>query len=311
MARDHSVETACDIALKFCVPKRDKAMLSPEGWPDLVAGVAKPIPYGLLSLSEMVNFSVVGVCSLCAQLMFEVVSLNRAVLDRGEGGLRMDDEEKFRVRKWLDIASTVSAEFEWQAVQDRVDIFRKKLDKPLSIGDLRYEFVALKETIDKGLGFQLVYRYPNSKRELISNWQADWSKALKSFPSAEEDIKAAVDCWALGHSTAAVFHAMRVLEHGLRALASDLGKNYDTQAWYNIINEIESEIRKLGNMPKSAAKNERLQFLAEAAKEFVYFKDGWRNYVSHARGKYDEHQARSVIEHVRSFMNGLTSELPE
>ena len=104
---------------------------------------------------------------------------------------------------------------------------------------------------------------------------------------------------------------MRVLEHGLRALAADLGLTYDVQQWYNIINEIESEIRKQGNMPKSAAKTERLRFLAEAAKEFVYFKDGWRNYVSHARGTYDEHQARNILEHVRSFMNVLSSEIYE
>lgn len=58
-------------------------------------------------------------------------------------------------------------------------------------------------------------------------------------------------------------------------------------------------------------KNERMQFLSEAAKEFFYFKDGWRNYVAHARGTYDEHQAASVLEHTRTFMNHLSTELSD
>jgi hypothetical protein len=45
----------------------------------------------------------------------------------------------------------------------------------------------------------------------------------------------------------------------------------------------------------------------QAAKDFFYFKDGWRNYVSHGGDPYDEHQARSVLDHVRSFMSHLAS----
>lgn len=136
--------------------------------------------------------------------------------------------------------------------------------------------------------------------------------ALKSFPSANRDVFAAVDCWALGHYTAPVFHSMRVLEHGLRALASELGKTFDIQNWQNIIDEIESEIRAQGrSLPRGMQKSERLGFLSSAAKEFVYFKDGWRNYVSHNRATYDELQSHSVYEHVRSFMNNLASELHE
>ncbi len=54
-----------------------------------------------------------------------------------------------------------------------------------------------------------------------------------------------------------------------------------------------------------------MQFLSEAAKEFFYFKDGWRNHVSHNRGTYDEHQAASVLEHTRSLMNHVATPLSE
>ena len=54
-----------------------------------------------------------------------------------------------------------------------------------------------------------------------------------------------------------------------------------------------------------------MQFLSEAAKEFYWFKDGRRNYVSHNRAAYDEHQANGALEHVKAFMNLLSSRLAE
>jgi hypothetical protein len=170
----------------------------------------------------------------------------------------------------------------------------------------------LRETIDSGLKWQYIYRYPQDKSRILTKWKDDWAAVLASFPSASHDIIAGVDCWALHHSTASVFHFMRVLEHGLRALAADVGKNFDVQNWQNIIDQIESEVRNLGKtLPRGLAKSERLQFLSQAAKEFSYFKDGWRNYVSHNRASYDEHQAHSVMEHVKSFMTTLSSKLSE
>jgi hypothetical protein len=105
---------------------------------------------------------------------------------------------------------------------------------------------------------------------------------------------------------------MRILEYGLAALADDVGCTVAVGTWQNIIDQIESAIKPLGKtLPRGQEKNERLQFLSEAAKEMVYFKDGWRNYVSHNRATYDEHQARSVMEHVRAFMTALSRRLFE
>jgi hypothetical protein len=174
------------------------------------------------------------------------------------------------------------------------------------------EYRVLKETIDKGLEGQFIYRYPTRKNQILMNWQRDWASVLRAFPSAESDIKAGVDLWALEHPTASVFHFMRALEHGLRALAKDVGKSFDVQNWQNIIEQIEAEIRTIGKaLPTGAIKSKRLQFLSEAAKEFVYFKDGWRNYVSHNKGAYDERQAHNTLEHVKSFMTTLSSRLNE
>ncbi|MCH7889598.1 MAG: hypothetical protein IIA00_10025 [Proteobacteria bacterium] len=132
------------------------------------------------------------------------------------------------------------------------------------------------------------------------------------FPNASIEMRIAGNCYAASLSTACVFHCMRALEHGLKALAADVGLSFDIQNWQNIIDQIEAEIAKLrGSLPRGTAKNERLQFLSEAAAEFAHFKDGWRNYVSHNRATYEEAQALNVMSHVQTFFATLATRLKE
>jgi hypothetical protein len=288
-------------------------MTNTQDSPGLSATNSKPLPHGLMSLRDMINCSVLGLGPLCADLMLLDVTTEQFRAPSPEA--LVTDEFCDRLRKMIEIASHLADDFEWQAVHDRIQIITARLDGKR--GRFTNQLMAtecrvLRETIDSGLKWQLIYRYPNDKRYLLENWKEHWASVRAKFPSAEIDILAAVDLWALGHSTASVFHFMRVLEHGLRALANDVGRSFDIQNWQNIIDQIESEVRNLGKtLPASPDKTERLRFLSEAAKEFSYFKDGWRNHVSHGRGVYDEHQARSIMEHVKAFMTVLASKLRE
>jgi hypothetical protein len=143
----------------------------------------------------------------------------------------------------------------------------------------------------------------------------------ENFPSAVEDIKEAGNCYAHGNYTATVFHLMRVVEHGLRALARQLRVTFksktgasipmELQQWEVIIGKIESKIDDISKRPKSKRKSEDLQFYSEAAKEFRYFKEAWRNHVSHSRVIYDKHDAAKVIEHVRDFMQHISTRVRE
>lgn len=142
----------------------------------------------------------------------------------------------------------------------------------------------------------------------LDDWE--WAEVWREFPDAQDDIEAACICYCVEQNTACVFHMMRVLETGLAELAQAVGRIFEHQQWHNVIEEIESAIaaerKKGGATPE---KRDRLKFLSEAAKEFFYFKDGWRNYVSHKRVPYDEHQALSTLEHVRAFMGLLARNL--
>jgi hypothetical protein len=153
---------------------------------------------------------------------------------------------------------------------------------------------------------------PPARGKLLQQSPGFWSDVHKAFPSASMDCTSAMMCYACDEGTASVFHSMRVLECGLKALSDALGLPFGSDVWHVTIDRIESEIRELERVwPKGQNKSEFLKFYSEAAKEFRYFKDGWRNYVSHRMSVYDGSQALSTMNHVRDFMQTISSRLSE
>jgi hypothetical protein len=266
-------------------------------------------PGRLGSIWAVISANLTGLAPLIYQL-----SMYQLLQERhdAEADHPISQTVKDQVTCWLKIATSVAKDFEIKAAHDRIGYFHTALEKSITWRALSMQCQVLREAIEAGLRGQLIYRYFDEEASVLMRWQEDWRPVIEKFPSATQDIRAAVDCWALGHGTASIFHSMRILEYGIAALARDVGREIGAQNWQNVIDQIESEVRDLGKkLPSGVAKNERLQFLSEAAKEMVYFKDGWRNYVSHNRGSYDRYQARSVLEHVRSFMTVLSTRLSE
>lgn len=274
------------------------------------------LPFGLLRLLDMINFNVGGLAGLCFGLRHECTIIRQMAYGRAGsqpfGPDSVEDELRDRLRKMLKLAQLTADEFEWEAVSNRIVRFHSNLNDPnLNYYELNIEAQALKDAIEDGLKWQIVYRYPSEKAKSLKSWKSDWSTVITMFPNSAQDIRAGVDLWCLGHGTASVFHMMRVLEYGLAGFANNVGKSFHTQSWHGIIDEIESAITKEQQKKKSKEKELRLQFLSEAAKELRYFKDGWRNYVSHNKCVYDEDQAKSVINHTRDFMTTLAAHLSE
>lgn len=134
-----------------------------------------------------------------------------------------------------------------------------------------------------------------------------------AFHSAIEDIKEAGTCYATGRYTACVFHLMRILEHGLKALAKNLSLTFGKKTWGKIIGMIDEKIDDFyKSNPQTEAEIERLQFLSEAATDFRYFKNSWRDHVSHLRYTCkDRGEALLILNHVKSFMVHLSTQLTE
>lgn len=177
------------------------------------------------------------------------------------------------------------------------------------------EFLVISEVLQDELASKLFLFVPADRAPY---WEKDdllSDKTKAAFPKAAAELRGAGNAYAAALPEGTVFYSMRAVEHGLRAFAADVELTFDVQQWGNIIDEIESKIKgwSTNGIPgmAKADKDERLQFLSAAAKEFTYFKDGWRNYVAHAKVPYTEGQALTVLNHVVDFIERLSDSLKE
>lgn len=282
----------------------------------------KPIPYGLVSLLDMINFSLnrfVWMLKLLNQ-EFSIAADNasRNVM----AVLTPSDKERF-TSNFREICDVCNALVLQTAVHRLGHIFVRLRDDVKYV-ELAAELEVLSQAVQDDIQYEIFYHYPRAKGQLVFNVPAHWQAALASFPSAKEDIEAAVDCYALGHNNASIYHSMMVLECGLPALAKKLKVTIQPKrnSWGPIIDDIRAEIdargRRLAQTPRGStplnarkAKVEKqfLEACQEAAIEFRYFADVWRNHIAHGRGNYDENDAKKVLDHVRSYMETISRKL--
>jgi len=139
-----------------------------------------------------------------------------------------------------------------------------------------------------------------------------WREIGKHVSAAEHDIEDAQHCYAIGCDTACVFHLMRVAEHGLRRVFRVSGARLPTDknrrvqieyaSWNTVIDRVREKISKVRKRAPGARRERRLQFFSEMADRCEYMKDLWRNEASHARRRYNQHEAMGVMNRVREFM---------
>jgi len=129
-----------------------------------------------------------------------------------------------------------------------------------------------------------------------------------AFESAKDDIVEAGKCLSLDRGTATVMHLMRVLEAGLRALASAVGvtKGNDWGTWIRNINaEMETRMKAAGTRTPDET------FYSEANTCFDNLKRAFRNPTMHPDRDYSVQRAEEIFEAVKSFMRHLATRLHE
>ena len=213
----------------------------------------------------------------------------------------LDDDFRRDLRKILNICRDLDLATSVALIEPRL------MEIPATEG----EFGLLIEAVQAEIKTRYFLYLPPHRAKYYENQILLSDDARIAFPKATSEIRQAANAYAMGINTACVFHCMRSLEHGIRALAARFGITFNVQQWQTILEEIDGKIKKIGQTTKSQAKSEELQFLSEATIELFYFKDGWRNYVSHGHDTYEEAQALGVMNHVQAFFEVLARELRE
>jgi hypothetical protein len=184
-------------------------------------------------------------------------------------------------------------------------------DALIDTGRICHHIEAVSATLQAEIGsmlFKVIARERNMYAD--SSW-LNGSQLESNFPTSFREFDRAGMCYALGQPTASVFHSMRALEPGLAALAAPFNISANHENWQNIINEIESRIRALGQLPKSSQKIENEKFFGGAVSHLYFVKNAWRNHVAHTHDSYSDDEALRVLHHSRDFIESLCGRLQE
>jgi hypothetical protein len=150
--------------------------------------------------------------------------------------------------------------------------------------------------------------------------QEDLFNVAETFPKANEEIKLAGNCYATENYTACVFHLMRAVEIAVKAMVKTMNaqkyigtnkvvngnkvfqkKPIELCDWKTLIDGLKKALSVLeqgsGN---SKAKKQKLAFYSHAIAQFGYFKDAWRNTISHGH---------EIEPHRKVYLQGETSDI--
>lgn len=185
----------------------------------------------------------------------------------------------------------------------------------LSASDLARDLKHFLNHMEKALAERVYIWVAPERKDWCNLEQGFGPEVARAFPSAASDIAEAGNCYGAGLYTAAVYHSICALEPALKALAKHLKVKWHpaSMTWGTALRMTEEKIHQVIS-PKAKTKADlaRRDFLAQAAKEFRYFKEAWRDNTMHARLKdADQGEALRVLEHAKSFMEHLASRLSE
>jgi hypothetical protein len=234
----------------------------------------------------MINFNIAAFLKALQIIrMYQFIAAGR---ERGDTPVMAHHDREFFIKQFKgDVYPAIAQILEEHGRLDSIvsDRLANKL-LGLSYATVNHELQALDSDIVYASEKQLFYHYPREKGLLVLRVQEDWAETLRAFPSSEDDVKAAVDCYALGHNHASIYHCMMVLERGLPALAKKIGAKFKKErpTWKDMTDAIRASIDRRrsalmappkGSKPlsKAAAKKERdlLEAAGEAAIEFKFF----------------------------------------
>jgi len=135
------------------------------------------------------------------------------------------------------------------------------------------------------------------------------------FPSAAFDLDEAAKSYALGRSTAAAFHLMRVVEIGIRAVACCLQIPEPTKAAARNWGVILKHIKDDGIAKRWATASDRIGSDAVLFEELYAsldaIRNSWRNATMHVEKTYTDDEAEHVFVAVKGFMKKLASRCDE
>lgn len=196
--------------------------------------------------------------------------------------------------------------YELESAIDAVDRMLRSLDSGPSFSliglDVRNLFADIQQRAEDDLHRKVVLRLPRERARYYEMHEPLGADVAKRFPEATFDAEESYNCFALGRYNGAVYHMMRVLEVGVRALAAKLQVPLpDDLSWGPIINKCRGEVN-------SWPAGDRREKYSAVVNHLDGVRGAWRNPTMHPRPlPYGEGATMDILRNSRALMTSLAA----
>jgi hypothetical protein len=238
------------------------------------------------------------------------VSLGIFARDGNKGPMRPEDHKYLQgiLRRFLDDCKVSQL----PVSVNHIERLQKVYAAPGRYEDAWLELYNLSEAIKDELKTKVFLMVSSEMVSRYENPRYGWEQVIDAFPNSSDDIEEMNKCFALHRYTAAVFHSLMVVEHGLVKLGERFGVTDPKEGW-------DASCRTLEKIIKNGHAENRttleFKFLEQTNTCVQTMKHAWRNKVNHATGRlvvmssFAPDVAEEIITASRAFMRRLAEGL--
>lgn len=183
--------------------------------------------------------------------------------------------------------------------------------------ELIHDLKNLDQAIGRDFGDKLFICLQPGEEALYQKPEVFGPDVKTKFPLANQDITIAGTCYAMNDYQGCVFHLMRAVEYGARAMLEELGvQSFDGQPvelcdWGKLHGALTAQLPSLskGKRADSQVMSD-FEWYSYPIQEFEKFRV-WRNKVSHLREPFLPGQTRDIIDATERYMRHLATRLDE
>ena len=192
--------------------------------------------------------------------------------------------------------------------------------------DVYADLKTARETFEDELNKHNFIYIPKDRQHFINNPNLFGVEVSENFPSIKVELENAGNCYASDNHTACVFHLMRAVEIGGKALLSFMKatkhlsrakggtkpKPISLCTWGDLKNAMKKALDEQHSLAiTSPQKKAKYQFCNEAVETFGHFQHAWRDKVSHSNVIYDKYYAQKIISSTERFLKHLATKIEE
>lgn len=216
-------------------------------------------------------------------------------------------EEVDRLRAWIDSIDKQCGLFGLTLSGYKAQEILYALDTgQCTPGFLQPALKELHQRIEQELASEWFKYIPKYKAQYIDAGRFDIPEIVQFGYDTQAEFVKAGDCYALGQSTASVFHLMRVVDAGLKSAAKSLGIPYLSESWKTVGDKIQKEMEK--KYPdKTVDWRQREPLYAELLTDIGAIGKAHRNPALHdLKVNYAEEEAQYLLTVVEAFIKHLS-----